>query len=499
MANVAVGTKIEFTSLENAGKQAGIYVGNGRAWIPGGAKPQLFTIKRISSQGKIDGTKLAEAKRIAQSLDTKKSVTKNEVVPSGKHFAAETADTIQRMKDVFQAVKDTNMTFYQETTGIPGDKPNMRRRRYRLNHYFYEQKESQNPAVDKHGNKRALPMTAVEDFMARFFGGLRRLNFEVHKPQAQGIEKDGKYFISYGFRSLDNKQAKFMLFLRSDKPYLNRDFWEVQKDANIYIDIEYYDHAIADKKEHTAAKKEAAKKAALSTPRLNIKASAGSVFDIVLGMLTLGSRQRTYILAMSAKSESFVLQYEGATRFGEDFRPEPVPYEWKDSAGNHHETNIYFLPNAAVSVFMHDANNKGLSTHLIKDDEDSREFIQYHKVTTNKGEIRLRDVGDADPTPPAPKPAPVAKPAKAPKKITREKDDPYFGLGQSEYYRQRLRYLWNSHKTTFNDWERKFVADIGARFKNGQNLTPKQWLSVKKILSKYKVGRNDLLATFDES
>jgi hypothetical protein len=54
----------------------------------------------------------------------------------------------------------------------------------------------------------------------------------------------------------------------------------------------------------------------------------------------------------------------------------------------------------------------------------------------------------------------------------------------------RCRALWKEHNTQFNDWERKFVQDIGKRLAAHQPLSYKQQKVLGRIFGKFKVKQN---------
>jgi hypothetical protein len=58
----------------------------------------------------------------------------------------------------------------------------------------------------------------------------------------------------------------------------------------------------------------------------------------------------------------------------------------------------------------------------------------------------------------------------------------------------RTRALWKAHNGAFNDWERKFVQDIGKRLGAHQSLSEKQRQVLGRMFGKYKVSQTETAA-----
>ena len=54
----------------------------------------------------------------------------------------------------------------------------------------------------------------------------------------------------------------------------------------------------------------------------------------------------------------------------------------------------------------------------------------------------------------------------------------------------RCRFLWKYNHTQFNDWETKFVKDIGTRLSKKEKLSPRQLDALKALFLKYGVAQD---------
>jgi hypothetical protein len=83
--------------------------------------------------------------------------------------------------------------------------------------------------------------------------------------------------------------------------------------------------------------------------------------------------------------------------------------------------------------------------------------------------------------------------------VTQQRDDkPTSDNSDESTFYGRCRYLWKNNHQKFNEWERKFVLDIGIKLKANPNtrFSPKQTECLNKLFKKYKVGYKDVASSW---